>query len=150
MPGFHHTPRQKRGPVANRYQRFRNSQPEESLASLRCEIMTKPNNFYEELEGRFIQDASEEVKHCTNAILCVQRTNCLWHFEDMEAVGLAALGYSSWDKLWRDYLVFTVTRSPFDRAASAFNYMLFRRGNKVRPLICFRILTKCLRHTLIL
>ena len=88
---------------------------------------------FKELNAR----STKKVTHRTNAGLCVQRTNCLWLFKDMETVGVSALGYTSWADLWRDYVVFGIARSPFDRAASTYNYLLQRRAKEVRHLQLF-------------
>ena len=55
---------------------------------------------------------------------------CFWTNKAMSQLGLAKLGYDSWDALWADYTVFTLTRNPYDRAASLRDSIV--AGHKVR------------------
>ena len=59
----------------------------------------------------------------------------------MQTWGLPALGYSSWEDLWADYIVFTMVRNPYDRVASAYDYILGRR--EVRPFHTRGLLWSC-------
>lgn len=45
--------------------------------------------------------------------------NCLKRFDMKEVPNVEAA-----EKLWRDYFVFTVSRNPYSRAGSAYDYML--------------------------
>lgn len=56
-----------------------------------------------------------------------KRQPCLWRTSDMVKAGLKTLGYRSWQELWSDYTVFTLARNPYDRAGSAYDYLLARR-----------------------
>lgn len=47
--------------------------------------------------------------------------------------GPAAWGYASFADIWADFTVFAVVRNPFERAASAYDYVLGRHS-LVRPL----------------
>lgn len=53
--------------------------------------------------------------------------NCMWTAEMIQNLGLKKLGYASWEELWADYTVVTLIRNPFDRAGSAYDYLLGRR-----------------------
>lgn len=58
---------------------------------------------------------------------------CFWTAEMLEDVGVRALGYDSLEALWQDYFVFGSIRNPYERAGSAYDYILDRR--KVRPAL---------------
>lgn len=45
----------------------------------------------------------------------------------MVRVGHKELGYESWEQLWADYVVITTVRNPYDRAGSAYDYILWHR-----------------------
>ena len=41
--------------------------------------------------------------------------------------GHDAFGYDSWESLWADYTVFATVRNIYDRAGSAYDYLLMLR-----------------------
>ena len=57
---------------------------------------------------------------------------CLWTQDQMARLGPQAFGYDSFDALWMDYTVFSSVRNPYDRAGSAYEYILQHRVPKVR------------------
>lgn len=55
-----------------------------------------------------------------------KRPHCLWQSAELARAGHAALGFDSWEALWRNYTVFTAARNPFTRAASSYDYIYAR------------------------
>lgn len=66
---------------------------------------------------------------------------CFWRPFHVTDLGPDHWGYSSWREMWMDFTVFTVARNPFDRAGSAFDYIL---GRRVRGVCCYDALRTCL------
>ena len=57
----------------------------------------------------------------------LEKGPCFYRPGHVTTPGIEHWGYRSWQELWMDYTVFTVARNPFDRAASAYDYITGRR-----------------------
>ena len=57
----------------------------------------------------------------------------------MERQTPQAFGYASFEELWQDYTVFTVVRNPYDRASSAYDYVLHRRKVCLCRIIAYTV-----------
>ena len=65
-----------------------------------------------------------------NCCIAVQDTGlpCSYRQYAVKRDGLWKLGFDSWEELWKNYTVFSVARNPYDRAASAYDYLYARRA----------------------
>ena len=52
---------------------------------------------------------------------------CLWSVTDIIHAGVNNLGYASLEAMWADYTVLSLVRNPYDRAGSAYDYILGHR-----------------------
>ena len=52
---------------------------------------------------------------------------CVWWQHLVLSKGHDAFGYDSWESLWADYTVFATVRNIYDRAGSAYDYLLMLR-----------------------
>lgn len=52
------------------------------------------------------------------------RSPCWWTTQSMYSAGVESFGYESIEALWADYTVFTTIRNVYDRAGSAYDYLL--------------------------
>ena len=66
-------------------------------------------------------------KHTTFGARVQLKKFCFVDNRRMQAWGLQKLGYASWEALWGDYTVFASVRNPYDRVASAYDYIIGRR-----------------------
>eukprot|EP00892_Ulva_mutabilis_P004467 jgi/Ulvmu1/2392/UM131_0003.1 len=59
-----------------------------------------------------------------------ERGPCWWTTLNVHKVGVESLGYESLQAMWADFTVFTITRNVYDRAGSAYDYLLGLRANR--------------------
>ena len=82
---------------------------------------------------------------CTSRHACMQKGPPCTQWQQMVlAQGHDAFGYDSWASLWADYTVFATVRNVYDRAGSAYDYLLGRRKARQTPLM--RLCSCCCNH----